>query len=46
MPQIVHPFYAKLMWALYRISPALLAPVLRKAAADFEWLRVRTGEPS
>jgi NAD(P)-dependent dehydrogenase (short-subunit alcohol dehydrogenase family) len=44
--QIVYPFYARLMWALYRISPALLAPLLRKAAADFERLRERAGEPS
>ena len=42
--QIVYPFHARLMWALYRLSPALLAPLLLKAAADFERLRERTGE--
>jgi len=41
--RIVYPFHAKLMWTLYRISPALLAPVLRKAVRYFQRLRDRAG---
>jgi NAD(P)-dependent dehydrogenase (short-subunit alcohol dehydrogenase family) len=37
--RIVFPFYARLLWALHRISPRLLAPVVRRAVADFARLR-------
>ena len=39
--RIVYPLHAKLMWTLYRISPALVAPALRMAVRDFERLRAR-----
>ena len=37
--RIVFPFYARLLWALHRLSPRLLAPVVRRAVADFARLR-------
>jgi len=38
---IVFPFYAKLMWWLHRLSPALMEPIARKALADADKLRDR-----
>lgn len=37
--RIVFPFYARLLWALHRVSPRLLAPVVRRGVADFGRLR-------
>lgn len=37
--RIVFPFYARLLWTLFRLSPRLLAPVVRRAVADFSRLR-------
>jgi len=38
---IVFPFYARVLWWLYRLSPALMARIGSKAIADAEKLRVR-----
>jgi NAD(P)-dependent dehydrogenase (short-subunit alcohol dehydrogenase family) len=40
---IVFPRYARLLWWLYRVSPALLAPLERKTIRDFR--AVRTAPP-
>jgi NAD(P)-dependent dehydrogenase (short-subunit alcohol dehydrogenase family) len=37
--RVVFPFYGRLLWALYRLSPRLLAPVVRRSVADFARLR-------
>lgn len=42
--RIVFPFYARLLWWLYRLSPELLAPAGRKMIRDFEKLRRHTEE--
>ena len=36
---IVFPRYARLLWWLYRVSPALLAPLERKTIRDFRAVR-------
>jgi hypothetical protein len=38
-PFIVFPFYARLLWWLYRIHPALLHPLSRKTVEDFRAVR-------
>jgi NAD(P)-dependent dehydrogenase (short-subunit alcohol dehydrogenase family) len=37
---IVFPFYARLVWRLYRLSPRLVGPLARKALADFRAARI------
>lgn len=39
---IVFPFYARLLWWLYRLHPALLAPLARKTVKDFRAIRCET----
>lgn len=36
---IVFPFHARLLWWLYRISPSLILPLVKKAVRDFRTLR-------
>ena len=43
---IIFPFYARVMWGLFRLWPGLLAPLARRMVRDFRKLRGAGGRAS